>query len=234
MSAYCIISEDERRGKNQKKTSTWAQVKELCDANQAENPEKLGNRNIAQMKGCYKRLNESDGKWVGVYREAYRKRRSGMSMKDAENEAHKLYETIGSKFNDMIVFNEWMMKKVVVAQKRLRSTEEGDYCVQSNTEGASIGGSTIKRPTGRDAAKRKEKGKSSNEIVAELRAVRLSRDSEVEVMKKRLDLDQQREQKPDERELIKMQKLSLSSLLNAGLSLSSFRDTTPFLYNLII
>nr|KAJ0190093.1 hypothetical protein LSAT_V11C800436370 [Lactuca sativa] len=99
------------------------------------------------------------------------KRRSGMSMKDVENEAPKLYDTSGSKFNDTIVFNEimmqhdhvlnvkWMMKKVVVAQKRSRSTEEGDYCVQSNTEGESISGSTIKRPTGRDATKGKEKGR---------------------------------------------------------------------------
>ncbi|CAH1420277.1 unnamed protein product [Lactuca virosa] len=133
------------------------------------------------MKGRYKRLNESAGKWVGGYREAYRKRRSGMSMKDVENEAHKLYETTGSKFNDTIVFNEVMCKhrkwdlqldhdatrsrpeyevddeESGGSTKRSRSTEEGDYCVQSNKEGASIGGSTIKRPTGRDAAKRKEK-----------------------------------------------------------------------------
>ncbi|CAH1427340.1 unnamed protein product [Lactuca virosa] len=104
-----------------------------------------------------------------------------MSMKDVENEAHKLYETSGSKFNDTIVFNEVMCKhqkwdlqldhdatrsrpKYEVddeesggSTKRSRSTEEGDYCVQSNTEGANIGGSTIKRPTGRDVAKRKKK-----------------------------------------------------------------------------
>nr|KAJ0227113.1 hypothetical protein LSAT_V11C100020080 [Lactuca sativa] len=88
MSAYFIVSEDKCRGKNQKKTSIWAQVKDLYDANQAKNPGKIGNMNIAQMKGHYKLLNESAGKWVGVYREAYRKRRSGMSMKDVENEAH--------------------------------------------------------------------------------------------------------------------------------------------------
>ncbi|CAH1412608.1 unnamed protein product [Lactuca virosa] len=67
MSTYCIVNEDKHRGKNQKKTSIWAQVKELYDANQVENPGKLNNRNIAQMKGRYKRLNESAGKWVGVY-----------------------------------------------------------------------------------------------------------------------------------------------------------------------
>ena len=69
--------------------------------------------------------------------------------------------------HDHVLNVKWMMKKVVVAQKRSRSTEEGDYCVQSNTEGESISGSTIKRPTGRDATKGKEKGKSSNEVVAE-------------------------------------------------------------------
>ncbi|XP_023735357.1 uncharacterized protein LOC111883254 [Lactuca sativa] len=110
MSAYCIVSEDERRGKKQKKTSIWAQVKELYDANQAENLGKIGNRNISQMKGRYKRLNESVSKWVGVYPEAYRKRRSAMTMKDFENEAHKLYETSGGKFNDTIVFNQVMCK----------------------------------------------------------------------------------------------------------------------------
>ncbi|CAH1427818.1 unnamed protein product [Lactuca virosa] len=205
------------------------------------------------MKGRYKRLNESAGKWVGVYREAYRKRRSGMSMKDVENEAHKFYETSGSKFKDTIVFNEVMCKhrkwdlqldhdatrsrpKYEVddeesggSTKRSTSTEEGDYCVQSNTEGESIGGSTIKRPTGRDAAKRKEKGKSSNEVVAELRAMRLSRDSEVEVMKKRLDLDQQREQKTDERELIKMHSLHLNTLLQKDQLLPEEENMKHFL-----
>ncbi|CAI9262895.1 unnamed protein product [Lactuca saligna] len=131
MLAYYIV--------NQKKTSIWAQMKELYDANQTKSPGKIGNRNIAQMK-------------VG----------------DEESGG---------------------------STKRSRSTEEGEYCVQSNTKGANITRSTTKCLTGRDAAKRKEKSKSSNEVVAELRAMRLSRDSEVEVMKKRLDLDQQREQK---------------------------------------
>ena len=110
MSAYCIVSEDEICGKNQKKLSLWARVKELYDANRAENSQKLGDRNIGQMKGHYKRLNESANKWVGAYREAYKQRRSGMSMQDVENEAHKIYEAGGSKFNDSIVFNQVMCK----------------------------------------------------------------------------------------------------------------------------
>ncbi|CAH1433852.1 unnamed protein product [Lactuca virosa] len=131
-----------------------------------------------------------------------------MSMKDVENEAHKLYETSASKFNDTIGFNEVMCKhrkrdlqldhdstrsrpeyevgdeESGGSTKRSRCTEEGEYYVQSNTEGANITGSTIKRPTGRDTTKRNEIGKSSNEVVAEFRAIRISRASEVEVMKK--------------------------------------------------
>ncbi|CAH1433850.1 unnamed protein product [Lactuca virosa] len=169
----------------------------------------LGNRNIAQMKGRYKQLNESAGKWIGIYREAYRKRRSGLSMKDVENKAHKLYETSGSKFNDAIVFNEVMFKHqkwdIQLDQDATRSRLE--YEVGDEESGVAH------KDQGRDAAKRKEKGKFSNEVVAELRALRLSRDSEVEVMKKRLDLDQQRDQKTDERELVKMQSLHMNTLL---------------------
>nr|KAJ0193667.1 hypothetical protein LSAT_V11C800406810 [Lactuca sativa] len=65
---------------------------------------------------------------------------------------------------------------------------------------------------------------SFNEVVAELRAMRLSRDGEVEVMKKK---DSTWINKGSKKRM-KAFNLSLSSLLNAGLSISSFRDTTPF------
>ena len=81
--------------------------------------------------------------------------------------------------------------------KRSRTTEEGDYGMHANLDTSDSCGSTIKRPIGRDAAKWKVKGKgkASNEIAEELRAMRLTRESEVEIMKKRLELDQQRENK---------------------------------------
>ena len=53
-------------------------------------------------------MNLNQGSY-SVYREAYKKR-SAMLMKHVENEAHKLYKTSGSKFNDTIVFNEVMCK----------------------------------------------------------------------------------------------------------------------------
>ncbi|CAI9272377.1 unnamed protein product [Lactuca saligna] len=138
-----------------------------------------------------------------------------MSMKDVENESHKLYETSGSKFNDTIVFNEVMCqhRKWDLQLDHDATRSRLEYEVGYEESGTNITGSTIKRPTGRDAAKRKEKGKSSYEVVAELRAMSLSRDSEVEAMKKRLELDQQMEQKTYEKELVKMQSLHLNTLL---------------------
>ncbi|XP_023737289.1 uncharacterized protein LOC111885249 [Lactuca sativa] len=158
------------------------------------------------MRGRCKRLSENAQKWVGAYQEAYRRKRSGMSEKDIENEAHKYYEANGKgKFNDLVAFNEVMCKilKWAIQKDRgttrshpayeedneesggstkiCRTTKEGDY---SNPETQSSGGTTTHRPTGRDAAKGKGKGKVSNETVEELRAIRLSRETEVEVMKK--------------------------------------------------
>ncbi|KAI3816128.1 hypothetical protein L1987_15818 [Smallanthus sonchifolius] len=50
----------------------------------------------------------------------------------------------------------------------------------------------------RDAAKRKDKGKVSNEFVEEVRTMSLTTDSEVELMKKRLKFDQEKEKKMEE------------------------------------
>ncbi|GJY80819.1 hypothetical protein Tco_0493570 [Tanacetum coccineum] len=91
--------------------------------------------------------------------------------------------------------------------KRSRTSEEGEYVVHSNQETPNSGGSTIQRPIGRDAAKKKGKGKASqsfsspnNEFVEELRAMRITRESEIEVMNKRLEVDKKREEREIKRE----------------------------------
>ncbi|KAI3784446.1 hypothetical protein L1987_43545 [Smallanthus sonchifolius] len=174
------------------------------------------------MKGRFKRLSENGHKWVAAYREAYHQIRSGMIQKDVESEAHKIYEQGGTNFNDSVVFSGVMCKhskwdlqinrnttrsrpecevdneESDGSTKRSRTTEEGDYCVNSNPDTPTSGGSTIQRPIGRDAAKRKGKGMVSNDFVEELRAMRLTRDSEVELMKKRLEFDQQTKKKMEE------------------------------------
>ncbi|KAL8235516.1 hypothetical protein R6Q59_016597 [Mikania micrantha] len=72
MSAWVMVSGDRINGKNKKKTSLWAEVKMIYDATRAENPEKLGERNVEQMKGRFCRLNENANKWVAACHEAYR------------------------------------------------------------------------------------------------------------------------------------------------------------------
>ncbi|GJU41859.1 RNA-directed DNA polymerase, eukaryota [Tanacetum coccineum] len=49
-------------------------------------------------------------KWVAAYTAAYSRKTSGMSLKDVELDAHKIYEGDGSKFLDLIIFNEVMCK----------------------------------------------------------------------------------------------------------------------------
>lgn len=75
-----------------------------------ENLGKIGNKkNMDQMRGCYNRLSENAQKWVDVCQKAYRRKKSGMSQKDIENEAHKIYEANGNKkFSNLVVFNEVM------------------------------------------------------------------------------------------------------------------------------
>nr|XP_043632222.1 glutathione S-transferase T3-like [Erigeron canadensis]XP_043632223.1 glutathione S-transferase T3-like [Erigeron canadensis]XP_043632224.1 glutathione S-transferase T3-like [Erigeron canadensis] len=238
MSAWCMISADCIGGKNHKIRSLWTEVKKLYDAAREENPKKLGDRNIDQMKGRFKRLNENVGQWVAAYQEAHRLVRSGMTQRDIENNAHKIFEQSGKKFHDSVVFNEVMCKypkwalettrdttrsrpeEVDIEEsgestKRTRTTEEGDYCVNSNPDAPTSGGSSTQRPTGGEAPKKKKKGKCKvpNQIVEELRAMRVTRESEVDFMRKRLEFEEKKEQKKEERELKKMQLLHLNTLL---------------------
>nr|KAJ0204614.1 hypothetical protein LSAT_V11C500254190 [Lactuca sativa] len=103
--------------------------------------------------------------------------------------------------------------------ERSRSSEKGDHSVHSTREvpnsTPNSGGLTSHPSTSRDASKMEGKCMASqsslspNEIVVELRAMRVTRDNEVEVMRKRLDL----EQKKEERKTKKMHHMHLNTLL---------------------
>ncbi|KAJ9541658.1 hypothetical protein OSB04_028164 [Centaurea solstitialis] len=140
-------------------------------------------RNENQMKGRWTRLNENANKWIATYKETYRQKRSGMSMADVEKEAHAIYEAGGKKFLDLVVFNQVMCKHVKWELKLDRDTtrshseyevgceDSGGSTKRSKTteedtdqESPNVGGSTIKRPTGRDAAKKKRKSYSSESV----------------------------------------------------------------------
>lgn len=190
MAAWCHVSSDSTRGNNQRKSSVWARICKMYEQTRSENPKDIGPRNENQMKGRFKRLSENGSKWVAAYRAAYSRKTSGMNLKDVELEAHKIYEADGSKFLDLTVFNEvmcknpkWMLnidrdntgshpmdgepnEESGGSTKRSRTTEEGEYVVHSNQETPTSGGSTIQRPIGRDAAKKKGKGKASQSITS--------------------------------------------------------------------
>ncbi|XP_057808415.1 uncharacterized protein LOC131022888 [Salvia miltiorrhiza] len=223
MSSWCIASEDNVHGRHQKGLSLWTRVHKLYEQAQADNPEELSERNVDMIKGRWKRLNENGNKWLAACKEAYSRKRSGMSQADVEKEAHAIYnETCGCRFQDLVVFNEVMYEvsneESGGSSKRSRTSEHGDYSAPSNPETPTSDCSTIPRPIGRDKAKRKGKGKisessSNNEVVAEIRALRLTKDNEVEAMTKlheaRVDLELKKEQ----RKAIKMKEVMLNTLL---------------------
>ncbi|KAL4564314.1 hypothetical protein LXL04_028374 [Taraxacum kok-saghyz] len=105
MSAWSIVSQNRKHGKNQRKESLWAQVKVLYVQAQQENPKNIGNMNKDQMKGHYNRHSDNASKWVGAYQEAYRRKTSGMSQKDIEDEAQKIYEANGNKSLSTLLFS---------------------------------------------------------------------------------------------------------------------------------
>ncbi|KAL8467362.1 hypothetical protein ACS0TY_030859 [Phlomoides rotata] len=85
MSAWCYVSGDRTCGKNQKSISLWNQVYNIYHENRQENPEEIS---VESMKDRWKRRSENANKWIAAYKEAYRRKRSGMSQNNIEKEAH--------------------------------------------------------------------------------------------------------------------------------------------------
>ena len=78
-------------------------------------------------------------------------------------------------------------------------TSEGDYSVEINQESPNVGGSKVQRPMGKDAAKKKGKTKASQSFVIpdyseEFRALNITRNSEVEMMSKRIEFEKEKAQ----------------------------------------
>ncbi|GKC73918.1 putative nuclease HARBI1 [Tanacetum coccineum] len=153
------------------------------------------------MKGRFKRLSENRSKWVAAYRAAYSRKTSGMSLKDVELDAHKIYKGDGSKFLDLTVFNEVMCKNpkwmLNIDHDNTRS-----HCIDEEHNEESSGSTKGSR-----TSKEGEYVVHSNQEIlnsSELRAMRITRKSEIEVMNKRLEINKKREEreiKKEEREL---------------------------------
>ncbi|MFS7966589.1 hypothetical protein Hanom_Chr09g00775481 [Helianthus anomalus] len=148
----------------------------------------------------------------------------GSATENVEQRISEFEENLSSGFSSSdsdssdSEYDEW--EERILEQNR----QLDDILIELLISMANDDGSTIQRPTRRDAAKRKRKrkrkGKASKEIAAQLRAIRLIRESENELMRKRLELNQQMEkhkkemeQKKKEWKLRKMQLLELNTLL---------------------
>ncbi|KAJ9546804.1 hypothetical protein OSB04_019347 [Centaurea solstitialis] len=196
MSGWIYVSVEPIQGKNQKIQTFWSRVKNYYDETRAENPEGLGIRNENQMKSRHARLNEAANKLVAEYREAYRQKRSGMSTKDAEKEAYAIF----LEHNTTRSRPEYEVDDEESGGSTKRSrTSEGDYSVETNKEIPNSGVSKVQRPMGRDAAKKKGKGKASQSFVvpdyyAEFHSLNITKKIEVEMMSKKMEFENDKAQ----------------------------------------
>jgi len=217
MSAWVFISGDPIVGTNQKGDSLWEAVYKMYEKSRKENPGKLSKRTVESMRARWSRLNKNATKWIGCYKEAYSQKTSGMSMGDVDTIAHQLYNK-KTGFPHTLVFEKvmrhtpkWELSYGGGTRRphpdATESDEEGHGSSKKSRtdedDGPSdtpvSGASTISRPTGRNAAKAKRKGKgvsssSSNVVIPEeftneLRAMRITREKELEV---RIKLEQKK------------------------------------------
>ncbi|KAL8523655.1 hypothetical protein ACS0TY_013576 [Phlomoides rotata] len=109
---------------------------------QKENPEEISERNVESMKGRWKRLSENENKWIVAYKEAYRRKRSGMRQSDIEKEAHAIYEAGDNKFQDLIIFNDVMCKN---PKRELKFDNDSTRFRDENQQGNKESGGSSKR-----------------------------------------------------------------------------------------
>ncbi|KAK9669846.1 hypothetical protein RND81_13G158800 [Saponaria officinalis] len=248
MKSWCYYSCDEIKGNNQKGEGLWARVMEMYEQYRRENPDKIGERNLDSMKGRHQRICKNVNSWVACYRKAYARKSSGMSMSDVKQEALAQYTQVNkSNFNEMTVWQEVMsnLKKWEVptgmdmggnqyveegddiihesegSTKRSKTNEDGDYAIPTNpdTPTSVPTSSTISRPQGRDAAKKK-RGKQkvtesshNSEFTEEYRAMRMVREKELELSERQIQEMARLNKERDEAEKHKSYAAILNTLL---------------------
>lgn len=213
MYSWCRVSENPIVGINQKGDALWQRVSELYQQARANHQNPSVERSVESLRNRYKRLNTNVTKWIGAYKEAYGRKRSGMSSKDIEKDAQLLYGK--TKFTNQEVFEQvmrhhpkWELKldgglsrkhpddidveESHGSSKKSRTDEEGS----NPTESTPISHSpTLSRPSGRDKAKRKGKGKATTsqsscipeEFTTAVRGMTITREKEIITREKEID-----------------------------------------------
>ncbi|CAA0823860.1 40S ribosomal protein S9-2 [Striga hermonthica] len=204
MYAWVTVSQNAAIGTNQNSQTFWKSISEMYEEARADNSKFMGQqRTIESLRNRYRRLNTNVTKWLGAYKEAY-----------------------AQKSSDYASLSKWELK-LGVEHHRTRIDREyaGDDDVEedrgSSKRSRTTGGdedpndeiqvsetSTIRRPTGRDKAKGKRKGKATasqspvvpDDYTEALNAMRITREKEIEAINKIGE--------------IKMQKLAMNTLNN--------------------
>lgn len=112
VSCYINAGGDVGEGTYQTKTKLWETIGSLYEQAQQDNPAELNKRSKKGLQNRWDHINGIVSKWVGVYAECKRNKRSGQTEEDIENDAHTSYQKLGSgKFTLMHAWKIMRTKK---------------------------------------------------------------------------------------------------------------------------
>ncbi|KAK9675880.1 hypothetical protein RND81_11G038100 [Saponaria officinalis] len=191
-------------GTNQKKRDLWVKVKTLFDDARKANPSQIRERSAGMLGSRWRRITAGVMKWVGCYKEAPRRKTSGMSGEDVIKEAIKTpsgpsnYNNVSENIgNDPTTPTNQTDPESQGSGKRSR-----DHITSDDGEG-----SISKRPIGIKAAKmNKGKGKG-NVVQMEFLAETIKGYSEVQMQI--MEMTKQKEARKQKQIEIELRKLEL-------------------------
>ncbi|KAL6564638.1 hypothetical protein OROMI_016088 [Orobanche minor] len=161
-SAYLEAGGDVEIGTDQKRVDLWANIMRRFIEAQRENSSTINNRNKDSCFGRWRRISGLVSKWVGVYAEAQRKKKSGWNEDNVIGEAREIWEKTnnGKKFQlehcwDILKhFPKWQGGVTVEDQESTHSSKRSN----SDTPTIEI------RPIGVKRSKRKGKSNISSQV----------------------------------------------------------------------
>ena len=165
ISAWLNVSIDPLVGTDQKADAFWDRIQQYCEE---DNPGVI-KRGAAAMRKRWQRINEGAQKFGSCYEDAYKKMGSGANLDDVNEKAHILHS---AKYKKKSNFDKhwfelrrqpkWRTPSTTDSSKRTKISSSGAYSSSGNNDtptSENVAESPV-RPKGREAAKRKGKGKA--------------------------------------------------------------------------
>ncbi|XP_057435838.1 uncharacterized protein LOC130728393 [Lotus japonicus] len=181
-------------GKNQRGETFWRDIAEYCNEHCSFDPPRDGNacRNCntpISVANRWNYMNKILGKWIGAYDAAKRQQASGWSDNDVLAKAQELFAC--GKNVQFTLMEEWKQLRDLPrfcshvggnsgsASSGTKRAHDSDAC-----DSTSIG--SIPRPIGREAAKRKNKKKKTNQLMKTNLYIKLASEENLNDHKKEL------------------------------------------------